>query len=137
MVLAKLILTFAFASYFDDVRHLTCQKDMPQMRLKIQSIEENIVPYLAGKPKSEILAKLDLLEREMMFITLVKPDALQSKVDYANMYADCAKLHQDFLKSPAKKNLDAWTSCVEHNYGRAETPEVYTFLRDCYQRISR
>lgn len=137
MVLVNLILSLSFAGYFNDVRSLQCKTHIKEMRQEIKKVEDQIVPYLAEKPKNEVEAKVDLKERDMMFITLIKPEVLKNKLEYAQMYSDCAKMHREFLKTSTKAKLDSWINCVEHNYGRDEVPEIYSFLKKCYQKISR
>ncbi|MCB0347724.1 MAG: hypothetical protein KDD37_02770, partial [Bdellovibrionales bacterium] len=85
----------------------------------------------------EILAKITLQEREFILMTLIYPEVLKGKVPFADIYTDCATLHENLLNTPTKENFSAWTSCVEHGYGRQKPPEVYTFLKSCYSRLSR
>lgn len=136
MVLVNLFLLFAFSDYLAEVRGLECKPNIKTMKAQIESIESAIPAHVAKKPKDEILAKLGFQEREFILITLLSPMSLAEKIEYAGMYTDCAKLHKSFLNAPTKTNLGAWTACVEHGYGRAPIPEVYTLLKSCYQKIS-
>ncbi len=135
----KFFLLFSFAAGAEDfaksISELQCPTDFKDWAEDLAEMKPAAKEFAKSLNREKAEAKVDLKERDIIFVTLTWPEMLKPVLSYWKMYQDCANVHVKLVTKMTPKSFSEWKACVEHGYGREPLPEIYEFLRGCYGKM--